>query len=107
MMPVTYRSRTRRRPIHICVALAVVATLALAGCGSSDSSSGGNDDGALIGVSFATNAQQRWAYEAKKLRAVAKENGDRVIVNYASDNVRSTARPPLPWLPKRTPRGSR
>src|SRR5690348_8243787 len=90
-MPVTYRDRARGRRFLACVAVAIVAALALAGCGSSSSNDAKKKGGALIGVSFHTNAQQRWTFEAKILKDVAAKNGDSVIVDYANDNVSTQA----------------
>jgi D-xylose transport system substrate-binding protein len=90
-MPVSsLRGRGRGRRAFAGFAVASVAALVLAACGSdetSGASGGGGGDGALIGVSFHTNAQQRWEFEAKILEDVAKQNGDSVIVNYANDNL--------------------
>ncbi len=87
-MPVTYQGRERGRRFLATVA-AAAAGLTLAGCGSDAPGESGDSgkDGALIGVSFHTNAQQRWAYEEKIIKDVAAQNGDEAIVNYANDNV--------------------
>jgi D-xylose transport system substrate-binding protein len=85
-MLVTNPGRARGRRVLGSAAAALAAALMLAGCGSG-SSGDAKGDGALIGVSFHTNAQQRWEFEAKILKAAAAKNGDRVIVSYANDNV--------------------
>lgn len=83
--------RNRRRGRLLAYAAAVAsASLVLTGCGGG-SSDEGSKDGPLIGVAFQSTAQQRWEFEAKILEKVAAENGDRVIVNYANNNVTTQA----------------
>jgi D-xylose transport system substrate-binding protein len=97
-MPVpSFRGRGRGLRAFACIAAACTAALVLAACGSDNSSgaggsdnspgAGGEGDGSLIGVSFHTNAQQRWAFEEEILKDAAAKNGDEAIVNYANDNV--------------------
>jgi D-xylose transport system substrate-binding protein len=90
-MPVTFPGPARSRRFLGCVATSAIAALALAGCANGSSSgsnsSGSGKGGDTIGVSFHTNAQQRWAYEEKILKSVAAKNGDKAIVDYANDNV--------------------
>lgn len=61
--------------------------IALTGCGGGASGSG-DAQGASprIGVSFATQGQQRWNFEAGVIKDVAAANGDGVIVNFANDS---------------------
>ncbi len=74
---------------------ALVSVLTLSACGSGDSTasaggtSAGSGDGALIGVSFWSQDQKRYPFEANIMTEEAKKNGDQVIVNYA-DNSAST-----------------
>lgn len=79
------RSRRGRGPV-MALGAAMALLLSLSACNSGSGAEAGDGDGSLIGVSFATQAQERWNFEAGVIKKVAAENGDRVLVNFAGDS---------------------
>lgn len=77
----------RRSGVLVVVALTFISVF-LTGCGPSSSSAGsGAGEGNLIGISLYTNQVARFNFEEKKMKEVAKQNGDRVISNFANNNL--------------------
>ena len=77
-----------RRP-RLLAAAALTTSLALTACGVLDDDGGGagGGDGYLIGVSLYTNQVARFNFEEKEMKAVAEENGDEVISNFANGSL--------------------
>lgn len=69
-------------------AMALSATM-LAGCSSSDDTSGdnGGGDGGLIGVAMPTKSSERWIQDGDAVKAALEDQGYKVDLQYAEDDI--------------------
>jgi putative multiple sugar transport system substrate-binding protein len=74
-------------------ASAVVLATAMAACGDStksadkETAAGGNNDGALIGVTMPTRSSERWIGDGDALKKQLEEKGYKVDLQYAEDKI--------------------
>ncbi|MFF4357673.1 substrate-binding domain-containing protein [Streptomyces sp. NPDC001604] len=74
-----------RRSSLLMGAMLAVASLLLTACGGSAAGTSGK--GVLIGVAFPSQAQERVGFETRILKEEAEKNGDKVIFNFAQENM--------------------
>ncbi|MGI5423869.1 substrate-binding domain-containing protein [Streptomyces sp. CA-179760] len=82
---ITSRITPIRRSGILMLALLTVASPLLTACGGKAAGSSGK--GVLIGVAFPSQAQERVGFETKILKEEAEKNGDKVIFNFAEENM--------------------
>lgn len=81
------KTNQRRRSLRLALAGALGILLAITGCGAGGAgSTSSGSSGGLIGVSVYTNQQPGLNYAVKTIEKVAKENGDRVVSQFANGN---------------------
>jgi putative multiple sugar transport system substrate-binding protein len=81
------------RPIRLsAVASAAVLTMALAACGSSEKTvdqqaAGGDNAGALVGVTMPTRSSERWIGDGDNVKKQLEALGYKVDLQYAEDDI--------------------
>src|SRR5688572_7052696 len=72
-------------------AAAVALTVALAACGDStkdaDKEGGGDNSGALIGVTMPTKSSERWIADGNNLKSALEKLGYKVDLQYAENDI--------------------
>jgi putative multiple sugar transport system substrate-binding protein len=72
-------------------AAALVLTVALAACGDStkdaDKQAGGDNAGALIGVTMPTKSSERWIADGNNLKSALEKQGYKVDLQYAENDI--------------------
>ncbi|MCA4135387.1 substrate-binding domain-containing protein [Arthrobacter sp. M4] len=86
-------NRKRARSARVVTAAsALVSLVMLSACASGGGAASADaDKGVLIGVSFWSQDQKRYPFEAGVMAEQAKKNGDEIIVNYADNNAATQA----------------